>query len=376
MTNRYVIAVLFASITLIAPDYLSSPSNADALLGVATPLSGPVAWAGGRTLEGAEWAVSDLNKKGGVLGERIRVISVDDYCSDEQGAAAANKLVEVRVAVVVGHDCSSSAIAASSVYEKPGILMISTSATNTLLTEMGLKRVFRVVGRDDMQGSMAGEFLAKRFADRRIAVLHDGSTYGKGLCEIVSQQLNMRGINEVLFASVDPGKSDYSEIVRTLKASRVDVLYFCGYSQEAALIARQAHDARYNLSLVGGDGMATEDFWMIAGPAAAEGTFITFRSSSLARDSALAKALAGRKAVEVQNVVFAYAAVQVWALAAEKAGTLQPDAVAKTMHSTTFDTVLGQISFDEKGDVKGYNTFDWSMWSKGDLIPLKGAVTR
>jgi branched-chain amino acid transport system substrate-binding protein len=75
-------------------------------------------------------------------------------------------------------------------------------------------------------------------------------------------------------------------------------------------------------------------------------------------------------------VVFAYTAVQVWALAAEKAGTLQPDAIAKAMHSNTFDTILGHITFDEKGDVKGYNTFDWAMWSKGDLIPLKGAVTR
>jgi len=90
----------------------------------------------------------------------------------------------------------------------------------------------------------------------------------------------------------------------------------------------------------------------------------------------LVKALAGRKATEVQSIVSAYAAVQAWAQAAEKAGTVQPGAVAKALHSYQFDTVLGRIGFDEKGDVTGYSTFDWFVWSHGDIVPLKAAVVQ
>jgi branched-chain amino acid transport system substrate-binding protein len=383
MPSRHLVsAVSLALVTFIAGVSSSAAAWADVLIGLATPLSGPVAWTGARTQEGADQAIAALNKKGGVLGERIRMIVVDDYCSGAQAVAAANKLVEAGVVAVVGHDCSGAAIPASVVYAKAGILMISTFATNPQLTERGLHDVFRTVGRDDVQGRIAADLLAERFGDKSIAILHDGLPYGKGLAEQVKKRLNADGMTEALFAVIEPGKPDYSDVVRKLQAMGVAVLYYAGYPPEAALIIRQAREKGYDLQLVGGDGICTEDFGLVAGQAAAEGTLVTYVPNTLAAhavnsatsEADLIRALAGRKATEVQSIISAYAAVQAWAQAVEKAGTVQSDAVAKALRSYKFDTVLGRIGFDEKGDVTGYNTFDWFVWSRGDIVPLNAAA--
>lgn len=383
-SRRLVSAVSLALVALIALAFARSPARAHTLIGLATPLSGPVAWTGARTQEGAELAVAALNKQGGVLGERIRMIIVDDYCSGDQAVAAANKLVEAGVVAVVGHDCSGAAIPASMVYAKAGILMISTFATNPQLTERGLHDVFRTVGRDDVQGRIGADLLAERFGDKPIAILHDGLPYGKGLAEEVRKRLNAHGITEALFAAIEPGKPDYSDVVQKLQAKGVAVLYYAGYPPEAALIIRQARERGYDLQLVGGDGICTEDFGLMAGPVAAEGTLVTYVPNTLAMHAAnpgtseadLSGALAGRKATEVQSIISAYAAVQVWAQAVEKAGTVQTEAVGKSLRSHRFDTVLGRIGFDEKGDVTGYNTFDWFVWSHGDIVPLNAAAVQ
>jgi branched-chain amino acid transport system substrate-binding protein len=174
----------------------SSASSADAevRIGLAAPLTGPYAWGGAWTRGNVEEAVADLNAGGGVLGEPIEVIVADDYCDGEQAVAAAKKLVADRVVAVFSHQCSGAAIPASEVYAAAGIPMISTGATNPKLTEQGHSNVFRVVGRDDVQARMAAELLARRWGDRRIAVLHDGQAYGQSLAEQTRKQLNARGV--------------------------------------------------------------------------------------------------------------------------------------------------------------------------------------
>ena len=130
---------------------------------------------------GTELAVADLNAKGGVLGEQIRLISVDDACDPEQAVAAARKLISDGVMFVVGHICSGGAIPTAPLYEAAGVIVISPSATNPKLTEEGRANVFRVVGRDDQQGIIAGNYLADRWGEKKIAILHDGQAYGRGL---------------------------------------------------------------------------------------------------------------------------------------------------------------------------------------------------
>jgi branched-chain amino acid transport system substrate-binding protein len=143
--------------------------------------------------------------------------------------------------------------------------MISPSSTNPALTEAGHPNVFRVVGRDDMQGTIAGDYLAERWAGQDIAILHDGLPYGVGLARLTKTRLNERGVTEIVFGAIAPGEADYSEVVARLRAVGVDVLYYGGYATEAGLIIRQAHNVGYDLRMVGGDGVNNEDFWLIAG---------------------------------------------------------------------------------------------------------------
>ena len=157
--------------------------HAEVLIGLSSARTGTHAWVGVNSEEGAEMAVADLNAKGGVLGEPIEMITVDDYCEGDQAIAAAKRLVAAKVAAAFGPLCSGAAIPASKVFAETGVLMISPTATSPKLTEQGFRNVFRVVGRDDVQGKIAGDLLASRWGDKKIAILHDGQAYGKGLAE-------------------------------------------------------------------------------------------------------------------------------------------------------------------------------------------------
>jgi branched-chain amino acid transport system substrate-binding protein len=141
---------------------------------------------------GAEAAVADLNAGGGLRGEQVELISADDYCDGAQAVAAPNKLVAAGVGAVFGHQRSGAAIPASNVYSDAGLLMVSSEATNPKLTEQGLTNVFRVVGRHDLQGRIAGDLLAERWGHKPIPILHDGSAYGRSLAEETRKRLNER----------------------------------------------------------------------------------------------------------------------------------------------------------------------------------------
>jgi branched-chain amino acid transport system substrate-binding protein len=318
--------------------------------------------------------VADLNAAGGVLGQQVEVVTADDYCDREQAVAAANKLVAVGVVFVTGHPCSGAAIPASEVHAAAGLLMISNAATNPLLTERGLANVFRVVGRDDQQGTIAGNYLSDRWGDKSIAIAHDGEAYGRGLAEETKRQLNARGVQEALFTEIRPGNADYGELIAKLSAVGADVVYYGGYAPEAGLIIRQARNAGDDVQLVVGDGVATEDFWLIAGPAGA-GTLMTVWPDARQNPEAVA-VVAKFRAVNFEplgGTLNSYATIQVWAQAVTQAGTFELESVAQTLRSKQFDTVLGTIGFDAKGDVTGYDTFAWYVWKDGAYAPVDPA---
>jgi branched-chain amino acid transport system substrate-binding protein len=362
-----LIKLLVSAAAVLAMAPAVSPAHAEVRIGLAAPLTGPMAWAGANAERGAAIAVADLNARGGVLGEQIELLMADDYCDGEQAVAAANKLVADGVVAVFGHQCSGAAIPASKVYADAHILMISNFATNPTLTEQGLANVFRVVGRDDLQGRIAGDLLAERWGNERIAILHDGEAYGKGLAEETKRRLNDRGTAEAMFEAIEPGKADYWGIVQKMRAGGIEILYYGGYQAEAALIIRQAREHGYELQLVAGDGIANEDFGLIAGPAS-DGALMTFYSSPSGPEAA---AFAARFTEGLRPPFTTYAAFQVWAQAAAKAGTLETKAVADALRAGEFDTVLGRIGFDAKGDVTGYETFVWYVWKDGKYAPVE-----
>jgi branched-chain amino acid transport system substrate-binding protein len=330
----------------------------------------PHAWVGEPHLAGTELAVADLNAKGGVLGEPLELIVVDDGCNAELAPLAAQKLVSEAVAVAFGASCSGAAIPASEVYRRAGILMIEAGATNPRLTEDKDGHVFRIVGRDDRQGAIAGDYLADRWRDSKIAIAHDGSAFGQGLAEQVKKRLNQRGISEALFVAYQPEALDYSDLLDQLSAASIEVLYVGGYSPEAGLIIRQARDRKYSIQLVAGDSLSTGEFWLVAGPAGEGSLFTSFSDPTHEpRAAEVMERLQGQLQQPNARAVYSYAAVQLWAQAVEKAGTLEANSVAATLRAHEFDTVLGTIGFDEKGDVTGYEPFVWYVWRDGNYAP-------
>lgn len=359
-----------AAFTVIAGAALHAvPARADILLGVAGPLTGANAYLGEQEQLGAEAAVADLNAAGGVLGQQLRLTILDDACDPGQAAAAAKSLAEAGVAAVVGHLCSGATLAAAPVYEAADIVMISPAATNPQVTEEGRPNVFRVCGRDDQQGAIAAEYLGSHWRDKKIAILHDGLTYGQGLAEQTKIQLNQRGVAEALYEGFEPGGSDYSDLVAKLQAADVAVAYLGSYHQETALLVREARDRGYDLQIVAGDALATDSFWQIAGPAG-EGTRFTFlRDPRLYPEAAPIVERMQRQGFEPEGyTLYAYGAVQVWAQAATRAGSLATQAVIDALRANEFQTILGPISFDAKGDPKQQG-FVWYVWRDGSYVP-------
>jgi branched-chain amino acid transport system substrate-binding protein len=346
-----------------------SHARAEILIGDPSPLTGSVAWAGEQAHVGTELAVADLNARGGVLGKQIRIISVDDACNAEQAVAAARKLISDGVKFVVGHMCSGPAISTAPLYEAAGVIVMSPSATNPRLTDEGRANVFRVVGRDDQQGIIAGHYLADQWSEKKIAILHDGQAYGRGLAEETKKTLNALGVHEVMFEQIAPGLVDYSDVVEKIRTMKVDVLYYAGYPPEAGLLIRQLRDRKDDLQLVSADGITGEDFWLIAGTSGEGTLFTSFRDPS--RNSGAAAVLERareHKIVPNYRVLYSYGAVQAWAAAVEGAASLDPEAVSASLHSHEFDTVLGRIRFDEKGDVSP-SAFEWFVWTNGRFVP-------
>jgi branched-chain amino acid transport system substrate-binding protein len=348
---------------LIAALFLSAAAQADTRIAVVAAFTGQHAAFGEQYRRGAQMAVADINAKGGVLGQKLALDIGDDACDPKQAVAVANQMANKKIAFVVGHFCSGASIPASDVYNEKGIVQITPSSTNPQLTERGLKTVFRVCGRDDQQGPVAGEFIVKRFKNARVAIVHDKTAYGKGLADETKKKMNSLGKREVMYETITPGKRDYSAIVSRLKAAHVGLIYFGGYHTEAGLIVRQAAAQGLKAPLMSGDATVTDEFWAITGPAG-EGTLMTFSPDP--RRNPVATPVVRqftRQGYRPEGyTLYAYGAVQAWAQAVKQAGTLQVDAVAKVLKSgQKFDTVLGQISFDAKGDVTapGYVVYEW-----------------
>jgi branched-chain amino acid transport system substrate-binding protein len=365
MRQRY-----FCALAVMIASVVSGPVAADIAIGFANPLSGPNAASGGRNQAAVALAVEDLNARGGVLGQKVRLVSADDACGLEQAVTAARRLVDAGVRFVVGHMCSHSSLMAAGIYEAFDILMISPDSTHPRLTEEGRRNVFRLVGRDDRQGALAGDFLARGYRGKNIAIVHDGTVYGQGLAVQTRLRLRQLGVVEALYAAYPPGRQDYNELVARLRCHAIDVLYVGGYGADAGAILRAARARGDDVQLVGGDAIGAEEFWAAVGKAG-EGTIFSARPTIRwhADSAALRTALRVRGRGPGAGGIGAYAAVEVWAQAVERAGTPDLALVADELRRGRFHTVLGRVAFDDNGDLRGAG-WEMQVWSHGDYGPL------
>jgi branched-chain amino acid transport system substrate-binding protein len=335
-------------------------------IGMAGPITGDLAEFGAQLVRGAEKAVADINKAGGVMGKQIKLEKGDDQCDPKQAPIVANDLVSKGVVFVAGHFCSGSSIPASSVYSEESILQITPASTNPKFTdEAPGKLTFRTCGRDDQQGSFAGPWIAEHYKGKNVAIVHDKSQYGQGLADLTKAAMNTAGSQEAMYEAITAGEQDYTALVTKMKQAKIDVIYFGGYHPEAALIVKQAREQGLTAPLLSGDSLNTLEFGTLAG-AASDG--VMFTNAAEARNLPTAK-----KAVEEFRAegyepegytLSTYAAVQVWAQAVEKAGTTDSEKVAETMRGQEWDTVIGKLGFDEKGDLTSA-AYVWYVFKDG-----------
>lgn len=341
----------------------SGAAWADIKIATAGPMTGQYASFGQQMKAGAEQAVADINAAGGINGEKLVLSIGDDACDPKQAVAVANQMVSDGVVFMAGHFCSGSSIPASKVYEEEGIIQISPASTNPKLTDEGGPNVYRVCGRDDQQGMVAGEYLAgEAKSGKKIAILHDKTAYGKGLADETRAFMDLGGHKATMYEAYTAGEKDYTALVSKMKQEGIDIAYVGGYHTEAGLIVRQMRDQGMKTQLVSGDALVTEEYWSITGDAG-EGTLMTFSPDPRKNPDAAGLVKTFRdKGIEPEGyVLYTYAAVQAWAEAAKAAGSIDPEPVMKSLNTGTFTTVLGDLSFDQKGDVTlpGYVWYEW-----------------
>jgi branched-chain amino acid transport system substrate-binding protein len=364
---------LLSGAVLAAGLVFASGALADDLkIGVAGPITGPNAAFGAQLQKGAEQAVADINAAGGVLGQKIVLSFGDDVSDPKQGVSVANKFVGDGVTFVDGHFNSGVTIPASEVYAENGILMVTPSATNPKVTERGLWNVFRTCGRDDQQGAVAGRYIADNYKDKKIAILHDKTPYGQGLADETKKALNAAsGKAATMYEGVNIGDKDFSALISKMKDAGIEVVYWGGLHTEGGLIVRQMADAGLKAQFISGDGIVSDEFASIAGPAA-EGVLNTFGPDPRNRPEVadLVKKFRDAGFEPEAYTLYSYAAIQVIAQAIAKAGTTDTQKVAETIKSGgPWNTVIGDLGYDEKGDRTSldYVMYIWKKQPDGKI---------
>ncbi len=362
--------VVWSGIAVAASLALSASAQAQIKVGVAGPLTGPNAAFGAQLKNGAEMAAADINAKGGINGQQIQLVFGDDVSKPDQGVSVANKFVGDGVKFVVGHFNSGVTIPASTVYAENGILMITPSATNPQVTERKLWNVFRTCGRDDQQGEVAAKYIADNFKGKKVAIVHDKTTYGKGLADETQKNLGKLNIKEVLYEGVNEGEKDFSALVSKIKAAGADIVFWGGLHTEGGLIVRQMRGQGVNAVLMGGDGIDSSEFANIAGPGA-EGVLMTnFPDPRKAATAAeVLKKFEAKKFDPEAYTLYSYAALEIIAQAAAQIKSHDAKAVAAQIRKgQPYKTVIGDRAYDAKGDVTRADYVMYTWKKVGDKV--------
>ena len=332
----------------------------------AGPTTGPVTQYGDMVKEGIDTAVEQINAAGGVLGKQLEVIVYDDSCEPKQGPVVANRVVNDEVHYVVGHVCSGATIAATSIYNTEGVVMVTPSATAPGVTEgKNFDMIFRTIGRDDQQGPAAAAFIIDKIKPSKVAVLHDKQSYGQGISSAVKDRLEKAGVSVVLFEGINAGDTDYSAVITKLKSLGADFVYYGGYHPELGLLLRQSAEQGLKAQFMGPEGAGNPDINAIAGEAV-EGMLLTLPAdfSTNPDNAAIVKAFENKKRnASGAFQMTAYAATKVIADAIKGVGKDDPIKVAQYLHQNSFNTPIGNISWNDQGDLKEFK-FDVYTWHK------------
>lgn len=350
---------VLAAAALVVAVFWSAPAPAEIKIGLMTPLTGAFASEGQDMLKVCEILTGEVNKAGGINGQKVTLVVEDDGSTPRSAATAASRLVAAGVVAAIGTYGSAVTEAAQDIYDEAGVVHISNGSTSVRLSAKGMKRCFRTSPCDDDQGRVAQEVLAKA-GYRKIAILHDNSAYSKGLADETKKFIEAKKSGDIVFFdALVPGERDYSAILTKIKGVKPDVLFFSAYYPEAGLLLRQMKEMNISIPMIGGDATNNVDLIKIAGDAA---TGYRFISPPLPSDIDTPMAKDFLRAFEAK---YKSSPASIWAVtagdafnvivAAVKAKGTDKAAIAEYLHKDlkNFNTLTGTISFDEKGDRVG-----------------------
>lgn len=348
--------VLLAAAVLAAP----APAAEPVRIGLMAPLTGSWASEGQEMRRIVELLAAGVNAKGGLLGRPVEVLAEDDGGDPRTAALAAQRLASRRVAAVIGTYGSSVTEAAQGILDEAGVVHVANGSTAVRLTAKGLPLFFRTCPRDDEQARVAVATLAATGA-KRVAIVHDNTSYAKGLADEARKGLAVAGLSLAAFETVTPGERDVTTVLTKLKAARPDVVFFCGYYPEAGLLLRQRREMAWSVPFVGGDANNNPDLVKVAGKAAAEGFLCLSPPLPQDLDSPGAKAFLADYRAKHGGVpgsiwgVLAGDAFGVVARAVEVAKSTDGAKVAAALRASVknFPGLTGKIAFDARGDRVG-----------------------
>jgi len=335
----------------------SQAANDFIKIGLMAPMTGSWASEGIEMKQVLELLAQKINTSGGLLGKNVEVIIEDDAGDPRTAALAAQRLATAGIVGVIGTYGSSITEASQTIYDEEGIIQIANGSTAVRLTEKGMKHFFRTCPRDDEQGRVAARTIQK-LGYKKVAILHDNTTYAKGLADETKGHLKTNNLNICFFDALTPGERDYSTILTMLKAKGPDVVFFTGYYPEAGLLLRQKREFNWKTPFIGGDATNHPDLIKIAGRDAAEG--FRFISAPLPQDLPFRTA---KKFVsdfksnfgKMPNSIYALLAgdgFRVLTHAIRQTKSLDKKRISNFLHQKlkNFKGLTGRITFNDKGD--------------------------
>lgn len=363
--SKLLAGAAFASVLVVSSAYAADTIK----IGVAGPMTGANATFGEQVWTGVSAYIKNVNEAGGIDGKKVELVKGDDACEPKQAVAVANRFVDQdKVQALVGHFCSSSTIPASEIYNDAGILMVTPSSTNPIVTDRDLETVFRTCGRDDQQAVVAGSFILDTLKIDKIALVHDKDTYGQGLVDALKKTLADRKVEPVLYEGLTRGERDFNALVTKIKSSGAKAVYFGGLIPEAGPLIRQIHEQGLDVAFVSGDALAQAEIVTAAGGAQnLKGVYYS-SAADPKEDPASADALADLKKQSIapdNYTLFGYASAQtiVAAIQGTKDGKIEDQ--VKWLHANTVKSAVGNLGWNEKGDVKDFKFVFYSFDDKG-----------
>jgi branched-chain amino acid transport system substrate-binding protein len=328
-------------------------------IGHAGPLTGSIAHLGKDNENGVRLALEEANAAGVQIGGNkvaFELLSEDDQADPKQGTIVAQKLVDAKVAGVIGHLNSGTTIPASKLYHDAGIAQISPSATNVTYTNQGFKTAFRVMANDAQQGKVLGEFAVNKLGARNIAIIDDRSAYGQGLADEFEKAATAAGATILAREFTDTTKTDFTAILTSLKGKKPDLIFYGGMDAQAGPMMKQIKNLGIASTYLAGDGVQTAEFLKLAGDSA-EGAYASSPGVPLDKmpgGTAFAEKYKAKFNQDIQLYApYAYDAMSVMLEAMKKAGSTDPAKYLPALAGISYQGVTGNIAFDEKGDIKG-----------------------